>query len=134
MNLQVGVKVLLKNTQGKYLFIKRTKQLEGETSTSWDIPGGRIEPNESLEEALRREAKEELGIELAGEPRLINAQNIFIRAQGLHVVRLTYVLEVDINIDTIELSDEHQEVAYMSLAEVTGVTEPYLAKTLQLLE
>lgn len=133
MNLQVGVKVLLKNKQGKYLFIMRSKQLEGETNTSWDIPGGRIEPNESLEEALRREVKEELGIRLTGKPQLINVQDIFGRAQDLHVVRLTYVLEADIDISAIELSGEHQDIAYMSLKEVTGATEPYLAETLQLL-
>ncbi len=30
----------------------------------WDLPGGHIEGDESAEEALRREAREELGVEI----------------------------------------------------------------------
>ena len=36
----------------------------------WDLPGGHIEGEESEEEALRREAHEELGVDLAGYRRL----------------------------------------------------------------
>ncbi len=36
----------------------------------WDLPGGHIEGDESAEEALRREAHEELGIEVADHREL----------------------------------------------------------------
>lgn len=55
MNLQVGVKALIKNSEDKYLFIKRSRLLGSEKETQWDIPGGRIETNENLMEALARE-------------------------------------------------------------------------------
>lgn len=129
MNLQIGVKVLLRNSLGEFLFIKRTQQLENDTE-AWDIPGGRIEPHEALDEALQREVKEELGIELKGTPQLLNAQDIFVSSKDLHVVRLTYLLDSDIDIAAVQLSDEHQDVAWLPREEAIGMTEPFLSETL----
>lgn len=132
MNLQIGVKVLIKNSNDRYLFIKRTELLQNETEVSWDIPGGRIEPNEALLEALQREIQEEIGIALEEPPRLINAQDIFVPAKELHVVRLTYVIEQDV--PSLTLSDEHQSAAWLTLDEAkTSVTEPFLRETLMIL-
>ncbi|HVZ58302.1 MAG TPA: NUDIX hydrolase [Patescibacteria group bacterium] len=88
MILQVGVKVFLNDTKGRYLFLKRAHPYPGDTECKWDIPGGRINVDEPLVEALQREVKEETQLILQKELDLIFAQDIF---QGeKHVVRLTY--------------------------------------------
>jgi 8-oxo-dGTP diphosphatase len=52
---------------GRYLI---TRRLEGtHLAGLWEFPGGKILPGEKPEDALRRELKEELGVEAAvGEP------------------------------------------------------------------
>ena len=114
MELQVGVKVLLKNKEGKYLFLHRSKEKYPDMNRLWDFPGGRIDPGVSLLENLKREVKEEAGIELVSEPKLIGAQDIL--KNGRHVVRLTYIAEADGK--KPQLSDEHDEYAWLSLEEI----------------
>ena len=87
--LQVGVKALLKNEEGKYLLLRRSLEKYPEAQGRWDIVGGRIDPGSTLLENLRREIQEETNLVLVGEPRLIAAQDIFSDT-GSHVVRLTY--------------------------------------------
>ena len=133
MQLQIGVKVVIKNSEGRYLFIQRTELLQNEQEVSWDIPGGRIDAEEELRQALNREVLEELGIKLQGIPKLINAQDIFVSAKDLHVVRLTYLLSQDI--DTVVLSGEHQAYQWLGLDEIGTINiDSYLKETLGLLQ
>ena len=133
MQLQVGVKVIIRNSTGLYLFLERRDILPGHDKTSWDIPGGRIEPNEALDDALRREVREELGVELVGKPQLMNAQDIFVPTKNFHVVRLTYIVDIE-SID-VTLSDEHIDYKWLTIEEVLQLhVEPFLKETILLLE
>lgn len=59
---QIGVAVI-RNQQGKILIDRRRKQ--GEMGGLWEFPGGKIESNETVEECIKREIKEELSLEIA---------------------------------------------------------------------
>lgn len=126
MQLQVGVKVLLRNTDGKFLFMRRS-QYEERGAGKWDIPGGRIEAGTPLMENLAREIKEETGLVMKGEPRLLTAQDIVW--QDRHVVRITYVGEVE---GEPTLSKEHSEYAWFSYDELHTVEnmDDYVKKLL----
>jgi len=89
MILQVGVKVLLKNEEGKILMVKRNEKTYGKMKGKWDIPGGRINTNSSLMENLAREVQEETNLTITSDPKLIGAQDIIVEGER-HVVRLTY--------------------------------------------
>ena len=96
MELQVGVKVLLKNNEGKYLLIRRNPKKYPEVGPKWDIVGGRINAGSPLIENLIREVKEETGLLLSDNPHIVGAQDI-LRTEGFpdrHVVRLTYTASI----------------------------------------
>jgi ADP-ribose pyrophosphatase YjhB (NUDIX family) len=115
MILQVGVKIFLKNKDGKYLLVKRSLEKYPNARGLWDIVGGRIDPGTSLIDNLRREVKEEVCLEIVSEPVLICAQDIF-PDQERHIVRLTYVGKTDGD-PVLDLS-EHSEFIWLSASEI----------------
>lgn len=129
MKLQVGVKALLKNQHNKYLLIKRNPKKYSEVGAKWDIVGGRINPGTSLIENLAREIKEEVGLELKDNPKLIAAQDIFVSSKKLHIVRLTYTanIEGEPKLD----QSENTEFKWFSLSEIKKLgqlLDSYFAK------
>ena len=71
----------------------------------WDLPGGHIEIDEAKEDALRREVKEETGIEISDIKALSTAgKTTFYRAQSKN--------------RDVTLSDEHTEYRWVSAEEV----------------
>lgn len=117
MILQTGVKALIKQDE-KYLFLRRSKDFK-QGPQKWDIPGGRININETLDVALAREVEEETGLRLTSIDSLLAAQDIFVHDKGLHVVRLTYIATAQ---GTISISDEHDNHRWMSLED--ALAEP----------
>ncbi len=54
----IGAKALIFNQNNQLLLLNKKSR-----NPSWDLPGGRIQKNESLQEALKREVCEETGIQ-----------------------------------------------------------------------
>ncbi|MFD3536074.1 (deoxy)nucleoside triphosphate pyrophosphohydrolase [Streptomyces sp. NPDC058664] len=54
--------------QGRLLAARRSAPAE--LAGRWELPGGKLEPGESPEEALVRELREELGIEVEPDERI----------------------------------------------------------------
>lgn len=115
MELQVGVKVLLKNPDGKFLLIRRSSDKYQAVQQKWDIPGGRIDPGTSLRENLARELMEETGLTMTSEARAVAAQDIFATDQDRHIVRITYVGTAE---GQPKLSDEHTDYQWVTFVEL----------------
>ena len=128
LKLQVGVKIFLKNQDGKYLVVRRNEEKYPEIGAKWDIVGGRINPGSTLMENLQREVIEETGLEIKDEIKLITAQDIL--KTNKHVIRLTYTGLAD---GEVKLSDEHSDFKWLSLEEIKKL-EPldyYVKKVLE---
>lgn len=128
--LQVGVKIFIKNNEGKYLLLKRSPEKYKSVTGSWDIVGGRIDTGTPLMENLKREIYEETNMQLNPEPKLVWAQDI-LRLPEKHVVRLSYegTAQGDIKLDT----NENIEYAWLTVAEMLALEDldPYVREILE---
>ena len=59
----VAVGIFLINEEGKVFLTKRSKNATNERGT-WEIPGGKLHFGETLQDAAKREANEEYGIDI----------------------------------------------------------------------
>jgi len=75
MKIRVRAVIIKDN---KVLLIKRTK----ENLVYWVIPGGAVEKGETKEEALMRECKEELGIEIKIKELLLEMPSEKLETKG----------------------------------------------------
>ena len=79
----------------------------------WALPGGGVEPGERIEAALRREVREELGIELSAASPLLFKDDVLEktfedgRRETLHMVFLVYACRPVSR--TIVLNEEFSE-------------------------
>lgn len=109
----------------KYLIIKRTPIKRGTPNSFpgyWDIPGGMVEPGELPKEALTREAKEEVNLDI----RVINIihedSNLDFN-KNIIFTRLVYICDV-LNqkpSDIVLQLDEHNDYRLINnLEEMKG--------------
>ncbi len=106
-NKPIEVVAAILKAQNKVLIGKRMK---GDSNAGkWEFPGGKIDANESPENALRREIKEELGFEL----KKFSFFNQIEFKYPRYSVNIRFYL-VDINDSEIDLKkDSHDELLWI---------------------
>lgn len=124
----LGIKALIRNSVGEILLLKVNKEkLKGFTGEAyWDIPGGRIQKDQSIEETLKREVEEEIGVTEITNIKPFSMVLSKIRIpQGEDSVGLilgSYTCEIPNNSD-IKLSEEHIESKWFSPDEASKLLE-----------
>jgi 8-oxo-dGTP pyrophosphatase MutT (NUDIX family) len=115
----LGIKALIRNKKGEILLLKTdTRQLKGyDGKAYWDIPGGRIQKDDTVEDTLKREIEEETGIKDVKNIRPFDMvlSNIRIPRESSDVglILSIHTCEVE-NVIDIKLSEEHTEVKWFS--------------------
>jgi mutator protein MutT len=88
----VGVGALIFNDQGEILLALRGAKAKNERG-KWEIPGGAVEFGEKIREGLKREIKEEIGIEIeVGE--LLHVCDHILTEEKQHWISPTFICRI----------------------------------------
>ena len=110
--MDIGVSAVVFNEDKTKVLVQKREDLK-----IWTIPGGGVEPNESPNEAVIRETKEETGIEV--EP--IRISGIYLRdIRFLEALNITFVCKPIKGKFTT--SSENVDVAWMPIDKALKVT------------
>lgn len=88
----VGVGAVIFNDAGSVFLARRGAEARNETG-KWEFPGGGVEFNETLEQALTREIREEFGFEIE-VTSLLDVVDHIIPAEKQHWVSPTFLCRV----------------------------------------
>ncbi len=106
------------NTEGKLLILREaTTYKEGTNHGRYHVPGGRITPGEPFFDGLRREVREETGLEIEiGHPVFVGEWFPVISGQAHHIVAM--FLSCRCVSKTVTLSDEHDDFRWVNPDEI----------------
>jgi len=92
----------------------------------WDLPGGKIDFNEDIEECLKREVKEEVNLEIKN---LNILKPLNLKFNDVPVLVLVYLADISCE-SPINVSYEHSEYNFFSKAEIKNLNIPQNYKDL----
>ncbi len=111
----IGVAVIW-NDEKQILIDRRLPQ--GAMGGLWEFPGGKIEIGETIEECIKREIAEELGIEIAVGEHLITIDHTYTH------LRVTLTVHHSQHLAGIPQAIECDEIRWVSLDELDEFTFP----------
>jgi 8-oxo-dGTP pyrophosphatase MutT (NUDIX family) len=95
----------------------------------WDLPGGKLRRNESIEDCLQREFREELGIPVQVES-LVGATRIRIkRLVSATVLVLLYRCHTRASVDDLKISHENLDMGTFTREEIGDIDLPETYRT-----
>ena len=110
MDTRIVVTGILKDND-KLLIVKRNSN-DDLYPGAWEFPGGHVEDGETLEEALKRELKEEIGFNDDFEPVITHYTDEI--KDNYHDIELDFIINVDSNKVQIKLSTEHEDYQWVT--------------------
>ena len=128
---RIAITCIIYNDQGKYLVTKRSPNKKVHPN-KWTVPGGGLNTNDytsraqthgnagwygAVEEALLREVREEVGVEIGKAKYLLDLT--FIRPDGIPVLVLSYYAPYVFG--EVKLDEDAVEYRWVSLEEAKGL-------------
>ena len=108
----LSVKIILQDDENRWLLLRRSSRSVWNPG-KWEIPGGKIQINESIQETVLRETLEETGLETKIQGVLGAVED---ETENLRLAHL--ILVGDLKSKEINLSNEHDKYAWASFEEM----------------
>ncbi|OIP09748.1 MAG: hypothetical protein COY42_23735 [Armatimonadetes bacterium CG_4_10_14_0_8_um_filter_66_14] len=102
------VRLIIPNAEGKVLLLRRSGAAYA--NQAWCLPGGKIDYEQTAEEAVRRELREETELTPTSIRFLFYQDSLPLRTGGMHCINLYFECGVSGN---IALNDESSEYAWI---------------------
>jgi 8-oxo-dGTP diphosphatase len=115
----VAVVAVIRNNLGKYLVLKRSEK-EIAYPGLYTFPGGKVEDNDTIEETLINEVKEEANLDLKPGKILLKDKS-FIRPDDQTVKVFSYLCEV-VNSDNVKISDDFTDYKWVSFEDLKNIS------------
>jgi len=110
--LQVAMKAVIVHDDKVLILREAATYGEGTQRGRYHMPGGRVEPGESFEDGLRREIREETGLEVTIEyPIYVGEWRPVIRGVPHQIVATFIVCKSES--DKVRLSSEHDDYQWI---------------------
>ncbi len=113
---------IVKNQNGDLLFIRRLGK--------WDLPKGKVEEGESLEQAALREIEEETGLkELILEEFINNTFHIYTERNGENILKTTYWFRINYLGDETPIPQIEEGISEVSWKNADAISTDVLPMT-----
>jgi len=110
-NIPAAVAAFIYDKDGRLLVVRRAKD---PAKGSLDLPGGFVDANETAEQAIRREIREETGLQVQKIRYMFSLPNIYTYSDfNVHTLDLFYETEIQ-NTSALCASDDAAEVLWYS--------------------
>ena len=132
----VGVGAIIVDNRGRLFLARRGIKAKNESGL-WEFPGGSVEFGETMAAALRREMREEFGIEITvGE--LLDVVDHILKEEGQHWVSPTFLCTITSGEPSIMEPEKCAEIGWFRPDEVpkelTQISRENLAHYLQMIK
>lgn len=112
----VGVGAIIVNELKEVFLARRGPRAKNERGL-WEFPGGSVEFGERLADALKREIREEYGVEIEVGP-LLDVSDHILPAEGQHWVSPTYICKIACGQPRILEPEKCTEIGWFALEAV----------------
>ncbi len=131
----VGVGAIIINDEGKVFLAKRGQKAKNERGT-WEFPGGGVEFGEKLVDAIKREMREEFGVEIEVIKQIETLDHL-IPEENQHWIAPTFIAKIIKGEPDIMEEDKCEAIGWFDinnlpkpLSIITQISLPELRKYL----
>jgi ADP-ribose pyrophosphatase YjhB (NUDIX family) len=84
-----------------------------------DLPGGFVDMGETVEQGMRREIKEETGLDIEEIQYLFSSPNVYLYSgMGVHTLDMDFLVPVHDDVPAIKAADDAAEALWIPITEV----------------